>query len=135
MTKTFFAAIAFAAALAGATSSASAACLQSDAAGKWQSYSTSITVAGPYWLRCALTVSATGAISPATCFSSAGVTGNLSGGSVTLSNASKCTFTGTFTVSGVVNTLSHLTLAKNKAQAEGVGTFSGGIFTLSLTKL
>lgn len=119
----------------GGAQSAIAACVQADAAGSWQAYSIAANSAGGYWVRCRLSIGTTGIIAATPCTNSAGNTGNITNGRVSLSDASRCTFTGSFTLGGVTNLIRHSTMSKDKITVEGVGTFPGGIFSFNLTKL
>ena len=114
---------------------AHASCIQADAAGNWQAYAVS---SNGNVTRCKITVNSSGLMSNNTCtqyFSSSSQTGVMTGGKINLSAGSTCTFTGSFNLGGAVNLVRHLTISKDKISAEGIGTFSGGAFSLNLTKL
>ncbi|HET7681473.1 MAG TPA: hypothetical protein VFK79_15220, partial [Xanthobacteraceae bacterium] len=126
----------FAASLLFPAAAANAACLQSDLGGTWQAYTLSIKGGNTYWARCKLVINgSTGAIANTNCFTAFGYTA-LTQGKATLANAANCTFTAQYKIAGVLNTLVHGTLSKDKEVGQGVGTLpSFGQFTLNMTKL
>lgn len=124
-----------AALLTAAPGIAHANCTQPDVAGTWQAYAISASNAGAYWVRCRVSINASGNVANSPCTDSNGGKGTLTNGTVQLKDPNSCTFTGKFTLGGTVNTIRHATMALDKISVEGVGTFPGGIFSVSLTKL
>ena len=122
--------------LAGAVPavSAQAACVQADAAGRWSVYSMN---SDDDVVRCAVTVNAYGTIARTTCtgyYGSSSATVPMAGGKITLSDTLRCSFRGSITFNGVVNTIREMSLSPNKQVAQGIGTFPGGSFFLSMTR-
>ena len=120
--------------LAGLTlsSTANATCTQANMVGTWEAYSLSAQTG--IWTRCKMTVTTTGAFTNASCVdldaNAAPVTGN-----VKLLNGALCAFNGKIVAGGETSTIKHMTLSQDKITAEGVGTFPGGTFIFSLTKI
>ena len=114
---------------------ANARCLQADLAGNWQAYSMSADGNSGYWTRCRISVGNSGNITDGVCANSFGQSGSLSSGRVILTHNGRCTFEGNFTLGGITNRITHGTLASDGLTANGVGTFRGGVFQFSLTKL
>jgi hypothetical protein len=130
----------FAAALSAAvilSTAANAACTQANLSGKWQAYTSSWETKSKisYWSRCTFTVNAAGTMSAASCVNSLGQSGPMTGGKVKISKEATCTYTAQFVVGGALNKVGHGTLAKDKYTASGVGTFPGGGFLFTMTKL
>jgi hypothetical protein len=113
---------------------AGAACLQADLAGTWQAYALSHNASTDYWSRCKLTINTSGGIANTTCVSPLG-NALLTNGHATLSAGSTCTFTAQFTLAGAVNRVVHGTINRDKLSGTGVGTFPGGVFLFTITKL
>jgi hypothetical protein len=112
-----------------------ASCAQIDAAGSWQAYSIASSIGAGNWIRCRMPINAAGTIANNTCTDSLGITATMTGGKLTLTDAARCTFTGSFRLAGASNTIRHATMSLDKKSVEGVGTFPGGIFRFNLTKL
>jgi hypothetical protein len=111
-----------------------AACTAADLAGKWQVYSSGAEDGySSYWVRCTVNVSSSGALSGNCAASSGG--GGAVAGRLTLSSPATCTATGQFTLGGTVNKVVHATVARDKNTGNGVGTFPGGNFIFSMTRL
>mgnify|MGYP006274279703 CR=1 FL=1 len=123
------------AAVAGlSVGSAQASCSENSLKGSWQFYALatddSVTT-------CRITIDKSGAVEPATCSSITGASQtdvNLISGSLSLSNRPNCAYTGTLNLGGETNTI-RLTLAQDKSIANGYGSYSGGLFMFSLTKV
>jgi hypothetical protein len=112
-----------------------AACTQADLRGIWQAYSAAADSGGADWVRCRLAINPSGTIANTSCTSSTGFTGPLTNGRASITSGPNCTFAAQFTFGGVVNRVVHGTLARNKITGTGVGTFPGGAFLFSLTKI
>ena len=112
-----------------------AACVQADLTGTWQVYSSGWDSPQAYWTRCKMTINANGTMSNGTCTNSAGQSGPMTAASAILTAPSTCTYTAQFRVGGALNRVLHATLARDKNTGNGVGTFPGGTFIFSMTKL
>jgi hypothetical protein len=126
---------AIAIALLLATTAANAACTQADLAGAWQIYSAGWDGADSWWSRCKMTLNATGTMSNASCTDSAGQTGPMTAGSASIIAGPTCTYTAQFRIGGALNKVVHATMAKDKTTGSGVGTFPGGKFIFTMSKL
>lgn len=121
--------------VSGVQGAAYASCTQADGAGSWQAYSIFAESGGSAWLRCRLSINSVGTVATNACTRSDGVTASMTNGHINLVNAARCTFTGSFKLHGILNTIRHSTMSRDKISAEGVGTYPGGIFSFNLTKL
>lgn len=112
---------------------AHAACIQADLAGRWNAY----TMAGSGQVtRCAVTVNRFGAVGATNCTFFDGTNSGtlvMSGGTMKLSDATRCAFQGSFVFNGVTSTMRELSLNKN-GTVQGIGTSPGGTFMLSMTR-
>ena len=114
---------------------AHAACTQADLEGKWQAYTMTLSQSVYGVARCTMTIGAGGAIAASSrCTDQNNYSAAMQMGSVSLSNAGACTFTGQFRWQGTVYRILHGTIATDKRTASGIGTFAGGggfLFVLS----
>jgi hypothetical protein len=114
---------------------AHAACTQADLAGTWQIYSAGWNNSyQTWWSRCKATVNGAGTMA-GNCTTSLGPTSPMTGASVKLTAGATCTFSAKFTVGSEVNKVAHGTLSTDKTTGSGVGTFPGGAFLFTITKL
>ncbi len=116
----------------GTSEGAHAACLQSAVGGIWQAYSTNNSGG---WVSCRLIINSAGTVGTSNCVASSGESAVLTKGKLTLSSAFNCTFKGSFRLGTVVHAINHATVAREKTQIEGVGTFPDGSFSFSMTKI
>ncbi len=123
------------AASAVVTTTANAACTQADLEGTWQIYSAGWSNNESWWSRCKKRINAAGAMSNATCTDSFNQTGPMTNATATISNGSFCTYTAQFTVGNAVNKVLHATLSQDKTLGSGVGSFRGGKFIFTMSKL
>lgn len=114
---------------------ANAACLQSDLSGTWQIYTVGANSSQVWWTRCKVSVNGAGTMSNGSCSNSLGQTGAITSGNAKMTVGALCTFTAQFHLGGALNQVVHATLSRDKTTGSGVGTFSGGGFMLSMTKL
>jgi hypothetical protein len=100
---------------------ANAACTLAEMAGNWQAYM--LRYNGPFdsWAQCKLTISSTGKINNTTCKVMPVATHSFTAGSVKLGVGALCMFTAKFTINGVVHTVQHATLGRDKNFLSGVG--------------
>jgi hypothetical protein len=113
---------------------ASAVCSQADVAGKSSAYALAVSpTLGAFTVNCSLTVNNAGKVT-GNCVTSLGINGAISSGSITLSNATKCQFKGSFTQSGQTATITSSGLSPNKQVLTGVGTLVDAKFLLTATK-
>ena len=117
-------------------SPADAACTQAQAAGTWAAYSVGAQSGSVYWIKCTLTIKTNGAFSAGSCIQSNGASSPASG-TVKLTNAANCTYSGsiTFTADGVTSTVNQATLSQSKELVDGVGTFLGGGFAFNMVRI
>ena len=120
---------------AASPSLANAACALSDFAGRWHAYAIAANDTGANWTSCRLVISSTGKITNTTCVITNGSSFAFTNGSIALANATNCTFTARFTFAGLVHTVRHGTLSKDKLIGNAVGTFPGGGFVFNMTRL
>ena len=69
------------------------------------------------------------------CTNSLGQAGPMINGSAQISAAAACTYTAQFRLGGELNRVVHATLSKDKTTGSGVGTFPGGKFIFTMSKL
>ncbi len=130
-----FAAVVLTAALVLAPAGAGAACKLKDLKGNWVAYSTGIDADSANWSTCYLRINGKGKITKSSCGDSDGTEPKLTNGSFKMPDRKLCSYTASFNFEGVKNVVEHGTLAEDKATGNGVGTFPGGIFIFSLTKV
>jgi hypothetical protein len=126
-TATILSVLALSAALI--SSSAQAACNQSDGAGTWRAFSTGVAGHDILWSRCFITVKASGNVATKSsfCFLEDGTKIAITAGNLAI--ASDCSLTGSFTVSGLVENIIDAQLSKENAIMAGVGSDITGHFT------
>ena len=113
---------------------AEAACVQSDARGRWSVYSMN---SDDDVVRCTVSINAYGNIAATTCtgfYGSSSGSVALSSGKITLFDSNRCSFRGSINFSGTPNTVRELSLSTNKNVGQGIGTYPGGSFFMSMTK-
>lgn len=125
-----------AALLAGVVSSVSAqaACTQASAAGRWSVYSMN---SDDDVVRCTVSVNSYGTIARTTCtgyYSTQSASVPLSNGRITLADPTRCAFRGSLTFGNAVNTIREMSLSSDRLVAQGIGTYPGGTFFLSMTR-
>ena len=103
-----------------------AACTQNDAAGSWRVYAGGFG-SGSSWERCQFSINASGVVSASSnCIDSIRQSVAVTNGSVTLSNATRCLFVGTFKLGSTTNKIIEMTMAATKNIGGGVGISSPG---------
>ena len=114
---------------------ASAVCSQANVAGKSSAYVLANSgTTGAFTVSCSLVTNNTGKVT-GSCVSSLGINGPITAGQITLLNAAKCTFKGSFTQSGQKATITSASLSPDKQVLVGVGTIlANGVFLLTATK-
>ena len=122
------------------TMPASAACIQSNIAGTWSTAITSTFQEVSIAFVCELAISASGKIRDVTCTAQAtnnfnSVVTSLSQGSIRLSDAKKCLFTGRITLGTALPNVFLGALSKEKSYFEGVGSQPSGFGFLNIRLL
>jgi hypothetical protein len=117
------------------STAANAACNQTDFVGVWQIYSAGWDNSGSWWTRCKVRINSGGPMSNGRCSNSLGQSGPMTNGSATLFSAAACTYRAQFRLGGDLNKVVHGTLSKDKTTGSGVGTFPGGKFIFTMSKL
>jgi hypothetical protein len=127
----------------GHAGAAMANCIQSNVAGVWQYYSLtyppSLSTAIPYWSRCTLWITASGAINPQNSFcvnqnNAAQV--RVASGMIQMIGSNVCLFQGNFMLGGTRVTLERATMNLTKDHMDGIGSSgSGPSVVFNLTKL
>lgn len=117
------------------SSAAFASCSQGDVQGTWQIYTINST---GDTTSCKMTMNSGGRITSSKCTYWSGgsqMGATTASGTMSLQSSAECEFGGTINVGGLSHRIRQLTLANDKATANGFGTYPRGQFLISLSRL
>ena len=114
-----------------APSAAHASCRIGNLAGKWQLYS---VVVGEGWVRCAVSINASGAVARSSCGASDGTSSVISRGKLRMANQRFCAISGNLTLGGGPVEIA-ATMSMDKIIINGVGLTPESSFLFNMTKV
>lgn len=108
-------------------SSAWAACLQGDVAGRWRVYINGASEDGGFWTWCSVTITSSGAVTGGTCRNSDGGSEAVTGGRLNLTSPDACVLKGSLITSRTgTHTITDSALDRGKTVITGVGKDADG---------